>query len=161
MKVYVALGSNLGVPSEQLRLAMAKIEQNSVVSEFLISNWYRSKAIGGPDNQPDYLNAVCCFDYHQQPTELLTWLQQIEQESGRIRDIRWGPRTLDLDIIWCENFKSDTLELTVPHPRAHQRAFVLLPLKDLGAGFKLEGKSIDHWLQATSNQTIQQVSLDT
>lgn len=155
MKVYVALGSNLGVPANYLTSAISKIAYSDDVNDIQLSRWYQSEAIGGPANQPDYLNAVCCFDYQKRPLELLLWLQQIEQESGRVREIHWGPRTLDLDIIWCENFECDTQDLTVPHPRAHERAFVLRPLQDLNADFELKGQPLIHWLAATKDQSIQ------
>jgi 2-amino-4-hydroxy-6-hydroxymethyldihydropteridine diphosphokinase len=152
---FVALGSNLGVPDAQLQSAVAAIKQMALCKNVTLSKWYKSKAIGGPDNQPDYINAVCRLETNLTPFQLLKALQNVEQLAGRTREVRWGPRTLDLDIIWYENFTSNTSTLTVPHPRAHERAFVLKPLSDLDASFLLVGKPLNYWLEQTADQVIQ------
>ncbi len=154
-QVFVALGSNLGVSDNLVSDALSKIEKLPTTSGLRTSRWYRTQAIGGPADQPDYLNAVCAFETQLDPLALLRALQRIEAEAGRTREVRWGPRTLDLDIIWVENFHSDTATLTVPHPRAHERAFVLQPLVDLNADFHLQGKAITEWLKSVSDQNIQ------
>jgi 2-amino-4-hydroxy-6-hydroxymethyldihydropteridine diphosphokinase len=156
-KVFVALGSNLGVPEAQLENAILALKKLPFSQSFDLSHWYKSAPIGGPADQPDYLNAVCTFQTALEPLQLLKALQRIEQLSGRVREVRWGPRTLDLDIIWYENFTSDSSVLTVPHPRAHQRAFVLKPLSDLSPTMTLQGKSLPHWLEETQHQSIQKV----
>lgn len=153
-RVYVALGSNLGVSREHISTAIEKIESLEGVASLTMSPWYRTAPIGGPQNQPDYTNAVSEIFTRLSPSQLLSELQAIEQEAGRVRDIRWGPRTLDLDIIWYEGESSDDPFLTLPHPRAHDRAFVLQPLIDLEASFTLQGKSLDYWRNLASDQGI-------
>lgn len=157
MKVFVALGSNLGVPFEHLNKAFQTLESRREIQNLHVSRWYKTAPIGGPIDQPDYTNAACCFDSTLNPAVMLAWLQHIELAAGRERKERWGPRTLDLDIIWMENFFSDTPELTVPHPRAHERAFVIQPLLDLGAKFHLAGQPLTHWLNQTSDQAIEPI----
>jgi len=152
--VYIALGSNLGVPESQVESAIQALSNLPNSSKPLLSRWYKSKAIGGPDNQPDYLNAVCSIQTTIPPLDLLDQLQKIEQDAGRNRDIRWGPRTLDLDIIWYEGSENNTDHLTLPHPRAHLRAFVIKPLLDLSADFQLQGQSLSFWNSECSQQEL-------
>jgi len=152
--VYVALGSNLGVPEQQISQALESLANLPETSNLKISHWYKSAPIGGPADQPDYTNAVCSMITKLSPQQLLKELQEIETESGRTREVRWGPRTLDLDIIWFENFTSNTPELTIPHPRAHLRAFVLKPLLDLNAVFSLQNQTLQECLNSTENQRI-------
>lgn len=153
-RVYVALGSNLEQPVQQIERAVQALQHHPDLTQFRISPWYRTAAIGGPDHQPDYINAACVFDTRLSADAVLKLLQSIEQDHGRVRDVRWGPRTLDLDLIWYENFTSDSRLLTVPHPRAHQRAFVLKPLIDLNAGFRLQGRALSDWLEVCSDQVM-------
>lgn len=156
--VYVALGSNLGVPESQLAQAVMALKKLPFSQNLKLSRWYKSAAIGGPVDQPDYINAACSFDTQLKPEQLLKALQNIENLAGRTREVRWGPRTLDLDIIWYEGFQSQSSLLSVPHPRAHERAFVLRPLKDLAANFELTGKPLEHWLKQTAEQRIEPIA---
>ncbi|EAR07763.1 2-amino-4-hydroxy-6-hydroxymethyldihydropteridine diphosphokinase [Reinekea blandensis] len=158
-EVYVALGSNLALPKEQIRQALATLSQHSDLEEFRCSPWYRTAPIGGPADQPDYINAVCSFWSQLPPDALLTLLQNIEQQHGRVRDARWGARTLDLDILWIENFTSDTKRLTVPHPRAHQRAFVLQPWLDLAPGdIRLHQQTLTYWREQCADQFVERLN---
>lgn len=154
-EVFIALGSNLAVPTEQLKQAIDAISRINGLTHLQCSRWYKSAAIGGPENQPDYLNAVCKAKYTGTPLGLLHALQQIENSAGRTRDIRWGPRTLDLDIIAIEGITSATDTLTLPHPRAHLRAFVLKPLAELTNDLHLENKPLQHWLEQCQDQIIE------
>jgi 2-amino-4-hydroxy-6-hydroxymethyldihydropteridine diphosphokinase len=156
-RVYIGLGSNLGVPEQQLHQAVDRLVKLPKSQNATFSPWYRTSAVGGPANQPDYLNAVCRLHTQLTPEQLLTELQAIEAQAGRERIIRWGPRTLDLDIIWYEQIQLDTPTLTLPHPRAHLRAFVLQPLLDLSADFLLQGSELRVWRDAIVGQNIQQV----
>lgn len=153
--VYIALGSNLGIPGAQLEQAVAAIEQINGLDSLQCSRWYRSAAIGGPENQPDYINAVCKADYTGTPMQLLASLQSIENSAGRTREVRWGPRTLDLDIIAFEGVTSATDTLTLPHPRAHLRAFVLKPLSELTSDIRFENQPIEYWLEHCKDQIIE------
>lgn len=156
---YIALGSNLDVPAKHIEQALEDLAQLPESNLAACSNWYKTEAIGGPANQPDYINAACCLSTALAPDLLLKELQAIEQQHGRLRLEHWGPRTLDLDIIWYQDVSSQDPSLTLPHPRAHQRAFVLQPLLDLNAEFPLQGHSLSHWRQQLHDQRIEQISL--
>ncbi len=124
MKVVIALGSNLG--DREANLNRAEAELSEVIRIDAISSFIDTDPVGGPE-QPDYLNAVLVGDCDREPEELLQLLLQIESRLGRVRDVKWGPRTLDLDLIVAGDLLIDSEELQLPHPRAHERAFVLAP----------------------------------
>ncbi|AGI31982.1 TPA: 2-amino-4-hydroxy-6-hydroxymethyldihydropteridine diphosphokinase [Mannheimia haemolytica] len=126
--VYIALGSNLENPLEQLKQAVEKLKK--FANEFEISPFYGSKPVG-PQDQPDYVNAVAKFSTDLSPTALLDKLQSIENEQGRVRVRRWGERTLDLDIILYGNQQIQTERLNVPHIEMKNREFVIVPMFDL------------------------------
>lgn len=130
---FVALGSNLADPARQLRCAVRAIRQLPGSRIVALSRVYRSAAVG-PGPQPDYLNAVLRLDTALTPEALLQALQAIELAQGRERGERWGPRTLDLDILLYDDRRIDTETLTVPHPALAGRPFVLYPLRDVAGG---------------------------
>jgi 2-amino-4-hydroxy-6-hydroxymethyldihydropteridine diphosphokinase len=157
-EVYIGLGSNLegdaDSPETQLDHAIDSISQYPDIHLIAVSNRYKTQAIG-PGNQPDYINAVACLNTQLSPLDLLDCLQQIEQQQGRVRTIRWGARTLDLDILLYDQQIIDSDRLTVPHPRMHERAFVLAPLQDLDASIVLPtGENILSLLANCSDQGI-------
>lgn len=124
---YIALGSNLAQPAQQLRRAAAAIAELPGCRIQAISPVFRSAAVG-PGQQPDYLNAVLALATELAPLDLLEALQGIERAQGRERLERWGPRTLDLDILLYDQLQQTTERLTLPHPRLGERNFVLYPL---------------------------------
>lgn len=129
-RAYIGLGSNLNHPRAQLERALealAGLPDSELVG---CSPFYRSAPMG-PPGQPDYLNAVAALDTRLEPEALLDALQAIEQVQGRVRLERWGPRTLDLDILLYGKRRIDSARLTVPHSGIAERAFVLYPLADL------------------------------
>jgi 2-amino-4-hydroxy-6-hydroxymethyldihydropteridine diphosphokinase len=127
-RAAVALGSNLGNRAATLHSALAAIAQlGDVVA---VSDFHETVPVGGPE-QGDFLNAVVVVDTALGPEELLAELQRIEDDHGRVRVERWGPRTLDLDLVAMDGVRRDTPELTVPHPRAAERRFVLAPLVEV------------------------------
>ena len=128
MKAVIALGSNLGEPKENLDLALALLREATNVSN--VSSYYITKPVGYED-QPDFVNAVCIIETELPAMDLLNMLHGIEKAMGRERTIKWGPRTLDLDIIQYESMLSSAEELTLPHPRAHERKFVLEPWHEI------------------------------
>ena len=157
-EVYIGLGSNLedysGSPETQLDRAIESISQHPDINLMAVSPRYQTQAIG-PGNQPDYINAVARLNTELLPLDLLDCLQQIEHKQGRVRTIRWGARTLDLDILLYNDQVIDSERLTVPHPRMHERAFVLAPLRDLDASIMLpNGESILSLLANCSDQGI-------
>lgn len=124
MKAVIALGANIGDPQEQMDLAVALLKESLDVKA--VSNYYKTAPVGGPE-QPDYLNAVCIAESDLPAAELLSLLHGIEKVLGRERIERWGPRTIDLDLIQYGGILSYADELQLPHPRAHERRFVLEP----------------------------------
>lgn len=130
-RVYIGLGSNLAEPRNQLQSALAAIAALPCCQLVATSAFYASDPLG-PADQPRYVNAVAAVDTTLEPLQLLDALQRIEQEQGRVRKAeRWGPRTLDLDILLFGNRLLAEERLTVPHYHMHARAFVLYPLAEI------------------------------
>jgi 2-amino-4-hydroxy-6-hydroxymethyldihydropteridine diphosphokinase len=128
MKAVVALGANIGNPKEQMDLAIAMLREATEVTA--VSTYYSTKPVGGPE-QPDYLNAVCTLESDLPALDLLSLLHGIEKSLGRERIEKWGPRTIDLDLIQYGSLLSKAEELELPHPRAHERRFVLEPWHEI------------------------------
>lgn len=128
-EVVLALGSNLGDRMANLQAGIDAVLAGPGLRATAISRVYQTRPVGGPP-QPDYFNAVLLASSALSATSILDRCQAAEQAGGRVRTVRWGPRTLDIDIIACGDQVSDDPRLTLPHPRAHQRAFVLLPWLD-------------------------------
>ncbi len=124
MKAVIALGANIGDPEEQMQIAIALLQDS--LELIAISSIIKTAPVGGP-SQPDYLNAVCIAESELSASELLGLLQGIEKTLGRERNERWGPRTIDLDLIQYGSLLSSADELQLPHPRAHERRFVIEP----------------------------------
>ena len=124
MKAVVSLGANIGDPKANLDLAVALLrEATDVIS---VSSYLQTKPVGGPE-QPDYLNAVAIVESELPAKDLLAVLNGIETAMGRTREIHWGPRVIDLDLIQYGGLLVSDEKLTLPHPRAHERRFVLAP----------------------------------
>jgi 2-amino-4-hydroxy-6-hydroxymethyldihydropteridine diphosphokinase len=128
MKAVVALGANIGNPKEQMDLAVAMLRESTDV--IAVSSYYSTKPVGGPE-QPDYINAVCILESDLPAMDLLSLLHGIEKSLGRERIQRWGPRTIDLDLIQYGALLSGAAELELPHPRAFERRFVLEPWHEI------------------------------
>ncbi len=130
-QVYVALGCNLGSRHKNLSSAVGALGSHRQITDLRCSSVYETLPMG-PQDQPDYLNAVVKFQTDLDPLALLDVLQDIETHHGRVRTgERWGPRTLDLDLLLYADHVIDTPRLTVPHPGIADRSFVLLPLAEL------------------------------
>ena len=124
MKAVIALGANIGDPKAQMDLAVAMLrEATEVIS---VSDYFSTKPVSDIE-QPDYLNAVCILESELPAMDLLSLLHGIEKALGRQRLEKWGPRTIDLDLIQYGSLLSSADELKLPHPRAHERRFVLEP----------------------------------
>jgi 2-amino-4-hydroxy-6-hydroxymethyldihydropteridine diphosphokinase len=128
-RAYVGLGSNLGDRMATLDAAVRALDADRLTHVMAVSHVYETKPVGGPP-QGMYLNAVAVLETDRDPRDLLGLLQATEAGLGRERGERWGPRTLDLDLLLYDGPPIDSPELTVPHPRARERAFVLVPLID-------------------------------
>lgn len=124
MKAVVSIGSNL--ENRKLNLDIAIINLQSVLTNIIVSKYIETKPVGGPE-QGDYLNAVAIGECNLPAEQLLTELLKIEEEMGRVREIKWGPRIIDLDLIVYGDHSSNTDFLKLPHPLAHTRDFVLNP----------------------------------
>ncbi len=128
--IALALGSNLGDSRAILRQALCSLAQTPGVTLRCVSSWYETVPIGGPP-QPDIINGCALLQTSLEPLAYLRLLQSLEQQAGRVRSVPWGPRTLDLDLLWFGARVLNTPELTLPHPRLHERAFVLVPLAEI------------------------------
>jgi 2-amino-4-hydroxy-6-hydroxymethyldihydropteridine diphosphokinase len=135
---YVAIGSNLESPHERVLEAMQRLGALSAADTLIRSHLYLSRPMG-PQDQPDYVNAAAGLLTQQSPQELLASLLDIERSMGRIQRERWGPRVIDLDLVWMVDAAVDEPGLKVPHPGVSIRNFVLYPLADIAPTMKIPG----------------------
>lgn len=145
MEAFISLGSNMGDKEEALRQAVALLDAHEAINVTAVSSIYDTDPVGYED-QDVFLNIVVKIDTTLQPQPLLDVCQQIEQELKRVRIVRWGPRTIDLDILLYSHDNIETETLIVPHPRMHERAFVLVPLAEIAKDVVLP----------STNQTVAQ-----
>ena len=139
MRAVLSLGSNLGDSAEILSSAAEAL--NEVSEVIALSSFYQTRPVGGPP-QPDFINAVIIIETNLEPEELLLVAQAIEGAHGRERNentVKWGPRFLDIDLIKCDEMVINTPDLTIPHPRAHEREFVLRPWNEIDPAATLPG----------------------
>ena len=135
---YVAIGSNLESPRERVLEAMERLGALSAPDTLLRSHLYLSRPMG-PQDQPDYINAAAGLLTQSTPQELLAHLLDIERSMGRTQRERWGPRVIDLDLVWMVGATVDEPGLKVPHPGVSTRNFVLYPLADIAPTMKIPG----------------------
>jgi 2-amino-4-hydroxy-6-hydroxymethyldihydropteridine diphosphokinase len=138
-RAVLALGSNLGERNDTLSGAVADLVDLPEVRLLAISPIVQTKAVGGPPGQPDFLNMVIAVETSLLPLDLLRHCHAVEQKHHRVRGVRWGPRTLDVDIITYGDLVSSDPVLTLPHPRAAERAFVLYPWSLIDPAAELNG----------------------
>jgi len=142
MPVYLSLGSNLGEKKANLEKAIQQLKNTPGIELEKISSLYETEAWGGVE-QDSFYNIVIQVKTELEPYELLQRCQEIEKDLGRVRDLRWGPRTIDIDILTYENFRISTKDLTIPHPYMEKREFVLAPLREIAPLLRLpSGKLI-------------------
>ncbi len=134
MRALLSLGSNIGDRRSLLREAVASVQPVMIVSPV-----YETEPLGGPPNQQRYLNIVIEIDTDLTPRELLGVCHRLEAAADRVRGQRWGPRTLDVDIIWHESGPVDEPDLVLPHPRMFERRFVMAPLADIAPDLAPDG----------------------
>ena len=133
-RVFIGAGANLGEPVRRIREALDELEKSPGVKLSGVSSLYRTQPMG-PVEQPPFVNAVFLLEYGMSAQSLLALLLEIEQKMGRVREERWGPRVIDLDLLF---YGEDIIEepgLEVPHPRLHERRFVLAPLAEIAPDF--------------------------
>ena len=143
----IALGSNQGNSIEILKSSLDALNRIPGITLQQTSNWYQTKPVGTPEPQPDYLNGCALLSVRSTPTELLAILQATEIQFGRVDKGTLQPRTLDLDLLLYDSLVLNTSELTIPHPRMNQRAFVLVPLAEIAPD----------WIEPVSGTKIAQL----
>lgn len=150
---YVGLGSNLanelGSPVEHLQQALTGLRDHDAIREVQISSFYASAPMG-PQDQPDFVNAVAGFETSLSPLALLAFCQQLEQQAKRARRRHWGERSLDVDILLYGQAKISEPQLTVPHAGITERNFVLLPLQELAPELLIAGQPISNYPQSNN-----------
>lgn len=152
---WVGLGANLGDAADTLRTALTELAAAPGIDDVVSSPFYRSAPVDAQG--PVFVNAVARVRTALEPIALLDLLQDIEQRHGRERPYRNAPRTLDLDLLMVDGVTMDTPRLMLPHPRLHQRAFVLRPLHDLDPGLVLAQGSFESLLAACADQAIERI----
>jgi len=128
---FIALGSNLGPREKNITAALAALQSTREVEVSKVSGLYETDPVGGPPDQGRFINAVAKISTTLSPSRLLAVCQGIEKSLGRKRAMRWGPRTIDLDILLFDDEIQSSAELTIPHPMMHERRFVLEPLCEI------------------------------
>lgn len=158
VSAFIGLGSNLDDPQAQLDRAIAILSQTPGIAVRLVSSYYRT-APWGDTAQPDFINAVVQIDTRLAAEDLMAQLTRIEAESGRVRERRWGPRTLDLDLLLYGEVVRDTPQLQLPHPRMHERRFVLEPLAELAPQLMITGRGrVDELLAKLADSGVQRLN---
>lgn len=161
MKVFLAFGSNIGKRIEQIREADHRLGLNGI-HRLAFSSFYESCPVEVED-QPDFVNAVGCYETLLSPFELLRCLQQVEVEMGRTRDAYKGPRTIDIDVLFYGNWVIETCHLKIPHPAFHLREFVLRPLWEVEPDLvppTMQGRDVEDLLTFCPDQMSRPVCLD-
>jgi 2-amino-4-hydroxy-6-hydroxymethyldihydropteridine diphosphokinase len=158
VRAFVALGSNLEDPVAQVRAGARRLAAVPGIHHVVCSSLYRTAPVGLV-KQPDFINAVCELDTDLGARELMHALLAIERAQGRRRDVPGGPRTLDLDLLFYGELVCDEPELTLPHPRLHERAFVLYPLAEIAPGLVIPGHGpVEGLLPGCRGQAIERLA---
>lgn len=153
---YIGLGSNLDAPLEQVRQALSELDMLPLSRLLAASSLYASRPVG-PQDQPDFINAVAALETRLSPLALLDQLQALEQQHRRRRQRHWGPRTLDLDLLLYGNAAIDTPRLRVPHPQMTARAFVLAPLAEIAPSLELHQQPLTAWLARSESMGLERL----
>lgn len=148
----IGLGANLGQARQTIERALETLKNTSGIESLVVAPLYGSDPIDA--NGPTFVNTVAQIDTNLAPLPLLDALQEIEHAHGRERPFRNAPRTLDLDLLWYEDVTMETPRLTLPHPRMHERAFVLKPMSDLAPALTLKQGSIAQLLKQCVDQKL-------
>jgi 2-amino-4-hydroxy-6-hydroxymethyldihydropteridine diphosphokinase len=152
----LSLGGNLGDMRASFRAALSALSQTSGVAVVATSSVY-STAPWGKTDQPDFLNMVALLHVRITPRALLDLCLAIEKDNGRDRGDKWGPRTLDLDVLTYGDESVAEEGLTIPHPHLHERAFVLVPLVEVAPDTQIKGVSVEQWLAKLDAQDVRKV----
>lgn len=144
-RFYISVGANLGDRAQSLRKAIDCLRRTEGVAVAAVSPWYETPPWGKTD-QPAFLNGAAAVDADMSGQELLDICLSIEKELGRVRHEKWRARVIDMDLVYSPDERSCTETLKLPHPYMLERAFVLVPLRDIAPDLILEGKTIDQWI---------------
>lgn len=144
-RFYISVGANLGDREQSLRKAIDCLRRTEGIDVAAVSPWYETPPWGKTD-QPPFLNGAAAVDTDMSGQDLLDICLSIEKELGRVRHEKWGARVIDIDLVYSPDERSCTETLKLPHPYMLERAFVLVPLRDIAPDLMLEGKSIDQWI---------------
>lgn len=158
-RAFLSIGTNLGDREDNIKQALGILEEDERICVCGVSKVYETAAWGLED-QPSFLNICVDLDVSCDAFELLGICQFVESELKRVRTIRWGPRTIDVDILFFNDSIIEEQNLTVPHPRIQERAFVLVPLMDLDDSLCVQGKSIKLWLEHVGSDGIKEYRIN-
>ncbi|WP_404375944.1 2-amino-4-hydroxy-6-hydroxymethyldihydropteridine diphosphokinase [Vreelandella aquamarina] len=160
IRTFIGLGSNLENPKAQVQQALHELAALPLCQLVAHSSLYATPPVG-PQDQPDFINAVACLETHLSPLALLDQLQALEQRHRRRRLRHWGPRTLDLDLLLYGEQTLHQPRLTIPHAHMHSRAFVLVPLDEVATALKqpitLHQQPLNHWVAALNTSDIRRL----
>ena len=159
VRAALGLGGNLGEPIGQMASALQMLNTNASTSVIKVSRVYRTPP-WGPVEQPSFMNCCALVDTWLAPDRLMQLCLDIERDLKRVRDLRWGPRLVDIDILTHGDLKTDDTFVTLPHPRMTERAFVLVPLAEIAPQLRVEGRSVGEWLKAADRSGIDPASDD-
>lgn len=154
---YLSLGSNLGNREETLRKAVRRLAAVDGVKKLTVSSLYETEPWGKKE-QPSFLNIAVSLQTTLTPEELLALAQAVETELGRVRHERWGPRTIDVDILLIEGVERKTPTLTLPHPYMTERAFVLVPLAEIASDLVVMGRTVEVWKKSADDGNVIRVA---
>ncbi len=154
---YLGLGSNIGNKKDHLIKAVKLLNEHPAITLTQRSSLYETEPWGYTE-QESFLNAVVVVETELSPEELLTHCQKIEHALLRTREITWGPRTIDIDILIYSGVRSHTPQLTLPHPHLTERAFVLAPLAEVAPNLSIHEKKVDQWLSEIGETGITAVT---
>jgi 2-amino-4-hydroxy-6-hydroxymethyldihydropteridine diphosphokinase len=155
-RAFLGLGSNLGNKKENLYKALDLLRDHEKIDVVKVSSYYETKPVGY-EKQDWFLNIVVMIDTSLQPYELLEYCGFIEEKLKRKRIIRWGPRTIDVDILLYEDYISEDEKLTIPHPRMTERAFVMVPLYEIASEIKINNKHISEIIEKLELEGIRKI----
>lgn len=150
---YLGIGGNIGDVKSNIEASIDLLNKNEKISVTNTSSYYKTEPVGY-EEQDWFVNVVVEIGTELEPYELLDYCQHIEQELKRVRLIRWGPRTIDVDILLYEEFTSEDQVLTVPHPRMVERAFALMPLYEIAKDITIYEKPISTWVEELDGEEI-------
>lgn len=156
IQAYLGLGGNVGEPQQAMAQALSALAARGDTKVLAVSSVYQTPP-WGPIAQDDFLNAVALCETKLSPEDLLDACLQTEQSLKRVRRERWGPRTIDIDVLIYGDVHIDTEKLTIPHPRMTERAFVMVPFAEIAPDFICQQKSASAWAKALDQNDITKI----